>query len=282
MTTNPSETLDSGCVRQTTNGRGAYELMSPFVSERDAKLFEWGASHRGSRNWEMGCPFSRCVQSLQRHLYKWMMREPDEDHDDNLAAIRFWAGAIMHYEAMIERGVLPETLDDMPKYEGQVEFGTAFEECKQDIIDDLSIKELHVKKGYVHLSKRPEPIDESPNDKNLEVERIYVAGPISATSIKEMEANNARGQQIARQLQARGHLVFCPMNYEPGHVGPSQYEDLLELDFSIIRQWATSLFFIGSSPGADRELAVAKAQGHTIYYYMKDVPQLPRQEQDCD
>jgi hypothetical protein len=42
------------------------------------------------------------------------MGRTDEDH---LAAIAVNAQFIMHYEAMIERGVLPPSLDDMPKYE---------------------------------------------------------------------------------------------------------------------------------------------------------------------
>ena len=42
-------------------------------------------------------------------------------NEDHLAAIVANATFIMHYEAMIECGLLPATLDDMPKYEQQVE-----------------------------------------------------------------------------------------------------------------------------------------------------------------
>ncbi len=115
-----------GCVRQKCEGRGAYELPSPFVAERDALLFEWGAKNRGDRNWEKGCPFSRCIQSLLRHVTKYLQRTPDDDHDDNLAAIRFWAGALMHYEKMIELGILPESLDDLPRYERLLDYGQVF------------------------------------------------------------------------------------------------------------------------------------------------------------
>ena len=38
----------------------------------------------------------------------------DEDH---LAAIMFNAMALIHYEEMIERGVLPAELNDMPVYQ---------------------------------------------------------------------------------------------------------------------------------------------------------------------
>lgn len=115
----PTEVLPSGCVRQITGGRGTYELLSPFVLERDAKLYEWGAraENRGHRNWEKGAPFSRCVQSMFRHLVRFMMRKPDKPGEDNLAAVRFWAGAIMHYQEMIRQGLLPPELDDLPTYD---------------------------------------------------------------------------------------------------------------------------------------------------------------------
>jgi len=115
----PTEVLSTGAVRQKIDGRGLYNLMSPFVLERDAKLYEWGAGNRGERNWELGMPFSRCIRSIFSHLMQVMLRENDEDHGDSLAAIRFWAGAMMHYEEMIKRGILPTSLDDRPRYDCQ-------------------------------------------------------------------------------------------------------------------------------------------------------------------
>jgi hypothetical protein len=81
------------------------------------RIGEWlrkGAKKYAERNWEAGMPISRCVASLCRHLEAFKMGRTDEDH---LAAIAVNAQFIMHYEAMIERGVLPPSLDDMPKYE---------------------------------------------------------------------------------------------------------------------------------------------------------------------
>lgn len=112
------EKLETGCIRQKREGRGAYELLSPWILERDAKLYEWGAKNRAPRNWELcGCPFSHCIQSILRHMMAFMKGETDPDHGDPLAAVRFWAGAMMHYEEMIKRGVLPKSLDDRPRYD---------------------------------------------------------------------------------------------------------------------------------------------------------------------
>jgi hypothetical protein len=73
-----------------------------------------GAAKYAERNWEAGMPFSRCVASLKRHLMKYQQGLRDEDH---LAAILFNAMALIHYEEMIERGVLPAELNDMPNYQ---------------------------------------------------------------------------------------------------------------------------------------------------------------------
>lgn len=50
---------------------------------------------------------------MHRHLLQWEEGDQEEDH---LAAIVFGAQALMHYREMIDRGVLPADLDDMPEY----------------------------------------------------------------------------------------------------------------------------------------------------------------------
>jgi hypothetical protein len=81
--------------------------------ERVGAWLGLGAEKYAERNWEKGIPNSRCIASLHRHLMKYQQGMRDEDH---LAAIVFNAQAIMHNEEMIRRGVLPESLDDLPDY----------------------------------------------------------------------------------------------------------------------------------------------------------------------
>lgn len=236
----PTETLSTGAVRQKTAGRGCYELMSPFVLERDAKIYEWGAVKRGYRNWEKGMPFSRCIQSIFRHLTQFMTRQNDPDHGDCLAAIRFWCATLMHYEEMIKRGLLPKSLDDMPHY----------------VLD-------------------PYMPGHGP------VERIYVSGPISGKTQGQIDFNYKRGQSIGRMLEKRGHFVFTPHNHVVRtegqlNVSPEVYESLMEFDLSVIKYWATALYFITSSPGADRERKLAEELGLKIFLDLPDVPDLNR------
>jgi hypothetical protein len=101
-------------IRDTPTNKPRPDLISPFAEERQGHWLRMGAAKYAERNWEKGMPFSRCVASLKRHVMRYQQGMRDEDH---LAAIMFNAMALIHYEEMIERGVLPAELNDMPTYQ---------------------------------------------------------------------------------------------------------------------------------------------------------------------
>jgi hypothetical protein len=101
-------------IRDTAADKPRPDLISPFAEERQGNWLRMGAEKYAERNWENGMPFSRCVASLRRHAMRFQQGLHDEDH---LAAIMFNAMALIHYEEMIERGVLPASLNDMPNYQ---------------------------------------------------------------------------------------------------------------------------------------------------------------------
>lgn len=108
------EDFSTGSRRDTRSGKGRYDLLSPYVLERDARHMENGAVKYGDRNWERGQPLSRYLDSAVRHLVKYLQGHRDEDH---LAAARWNIGGLMHTELMIRRGELPAELDDLPNWE---------------------------------------------------------------------------------------------------------------------------------------------------------------------
>lgn len=112
------EAFDTGSQRDTREGKGRFDLMSPFVLQRDARHLENGAVKYGDRNWEKGQPLSRYYDSALRHMNKYLMGMRDEDH---LAAARWNIAAIMHTEHMISLGQLPAELNDMPAWLMNVE-----------------------------------------------------------------------------------------------------------------------------------------------------------------
>lgn len=97
-------------MREPSEGKGRFDLVSPFALTRLAKWYELGAKKYDDRNWEKGgIPFSRYLDSTLRHLSKFQMGKNDEDH---LAAAAWNIFCIMHFE---ELGDFRD--DDLPKYE---------------------------------------------------------------------------------------------------------------------------------------------------------------------
>jgi hypothetical protein len=103
----------TGAVRDTAEGKPRPDLASPFAMMRLGHWLALGAAKYSERNWEQGMAICRCVASLERHTLAYKMRQEDEDH---MAAVMCNAMFILHFEAMIQRGVLPPELDDRPLY----------------------------------------------------------------------------------------------------------------------------------------------------------------------
>lgn len=101
----------TGAVRDTHEGKGRYDLISVIFKRRLARHTAEGALKYGERNWEKGMPLSRCLDSAMRHLDNFLEGDDEEDH---LAAAAWNLMVMIHVEEMIERGLLPEDLNDLP------------------------------------------------------------------------------------------------------------------------------------------------------------------------
>lgn len=95
-------------IREPTTGKGRFDLVTPFGLERLAKWYELGAQKYAPRNWEKGMPFSRYLDSAERHINKFKMGMTDEDH---LAAAVWNLMCIIHHEELGQT-----ELDDLPHY----------------------------------------------------------------------------------------------------------------------------------------------------------------------
>lgn len=107
------QSFDTGAVRDTNEGKGCFDLISPIFLKRLACQLQAGAAKYSSRNWEAGMPVTRCFDSAVRHLYSHLEGERSEDH---LAAAAFNIMAIIHVEEMVKRGKLPHELVNWPNY----------------------------------------------------------------------------------------------------------------------------------------------------------------------
>lgn len=107
------QSFSTGAQRDTQSGKGRYDLLPVLALRRLAVTLEKGAEKYNDRNWEKGIPLSRYVDSALRHLFKHLEGWTDEDH----ASQALWNVACMlQTSEMIERGLLPAELDDLPSY----------------------------------------------------------------------------------------------------------------------------------------------------------------------
>lgn len=108
-----TRTFSTGSVRDSREGKGRYDLISPFAMRRLARRCEEGAKKYGDRNWEKGQNLSAIIDSTQRHIDQIKMGDTSEDHP----GAAFWGlMAFIHTQEMIDADVLPKELDDLPKY----------------------------------------------------------------------------------------------------------------------------------------------------------------------
>lgn len=107
--------FDTGSQRDTREGKGRYDLITPIALRRLAGVYERGAAKYDERNWEKGQPLSRYFDSALRHLFQHIEGKRDEDH---LGQALWNVAAIIHTEEMVERGLLPAELNDLPNMIG--------------------------------------------------------------------------------------------------------------------------------------------------------------------
>ena len=104
--------FETGAVRDTTAGKGRYDLLSPIALRRLAVHMQNGATKYAARNWERGMPLGRFFDSAVRHLYTWLEHtlEGTEQAEDHLAAAFWNIHCLIHTEERIAAGKLPEDL----------------------------------------------------------------------------------------------------------------------------------------------------------------------------
>ena len=106
--------MKSGALREKRDGKGRFDLLSPYALLRVARIHEKGSKKYSARNWEKGMKLSLFFDSALRHMVKYMMGMTDEDH---LAQAVWNLDCLMHFEAMIELGLAPKELNDLPQYQ---------------------------------------------------------------------------------------------------------------------------------------------------------------------
>lgn len=109
--TKERRTYEGGAMIEPKDGKGRFELVSPFALMRLARVYQKGGIKYAPRNWESGEPFSRFIDSALRHIEQYLMGMTDEDHLGQAAWNLF---CVMHFEELGRKD-----LDDLPHYMAQ-------------------------------------------------------------------------------------------------------------------------------------------------------------------
>ena len=107
------ETFETGAVREEQDNKTMFGLTSPIALRLLAEHMTEGSKKYEPRNWEKGISLSRHTESMGRHFNQY--REGDET-EDHLVALFANVMMAIHTREMVKRGVLPDSLDDMPVY----------------------------------------------------------------------------------------------------------------------------------------------------------------------
>ena len=111
MTRDDQRHFAGGAVRDTTCGKGRFDLLPPRAIRAVARRFEQGATRYPDRNWEQGEPIGRSyLDSGLRHAFQALQGLTDEDH---LVAAAWNLLAAVETRERIREGLLPEELDDI-------------------------------------------------------------------------------------------------------------------------------------------------------------------------
>lgn len=104
---------------------------------------------------------------------------------------------------------------------------------------------------------------------------IGVAGPYSAPTAEQRQANLDAMNEAAARLLERGHVPVIGMNaalpvLEQADV-TDRYKAIMEISLAVISA-CDGLLLIGESPGANKERDFILSQGKPVYTRMEDVP----------
>lgn len=100
--------------------------------------------------------------------------------------------------------------------------------------------------------------------------RVYVAGPYTA----DPEACTAAAIAVGNALLDAGHAPFVPHLSHYWHTLHNQrgYEDWMRIDLAWLERADAVVRIPGESPGADREVELARALGIPAYAYKPGQP----------
>ncbi len=70
---------EKGTAKRFDSGKPRFSLIPAYPLEQVAKVLTMGAVKYGDRNWEKGMKWTRCIDSLERHLNAFKQGELNDE-----------------------------------------------------------------------------------------------------------------------------------------------------------------------------------------------------------
>jgi hypothetical protein len=259
-------TYAGGAKRSTS--KHAYHLIHPVLLRRLGRVLQHGADRYGEHNWQKGIPDSRYLSSAISHLLSFQEGVVDPDHSDNLAAAVFNIMGLMYNQYAGARGLIDPAMHDLPNLQGGPVLanwsGTndAAPEAPHGSEDPM-VKQCREALAAQLAQALPNPRNQ---------QRVYVSGPYSADTAADRFWNCMIAEYVGLLLMLEGHDVLVPHAATRSFDGYLSHDRFLRTDFTFIEQWATGVFYIGTSPGADNERDYAESLDKPIWRKWEEVP----------
>lgn len=113
---------------------------------------------------------------------------------------------------------------------------------------------------------------------------IYIAGPLTAETFPGMVENAEKAIDAGIQLIQKGHFPFIPhlsvwtnLRSRAFFDANISWDTWMRVDDAFLCK-CDALLYLGSSRGADQELARAKELGLQIFYSVDEVPEVGVEE----
>ena len=96
----PNSEAESGL--RFDEGKPRFDLIPTYPMFQLARLFTFGAHKYADRNWEKGMNWSKVLAPLQRHLWKWMAGEDNDDETglNHMVHVAWNAMVLVEYDRL--------------------------------------------------------------------------------------------------------------------------------------------------------------------------------------
>lgn len=237
--------FSTGAVRDTSEGKGRYDLLPPRAVREVARHFEAGAKKYAERNWEKGIPLARFLDSGIRHAFAALQGDDDENH----AAAAAWnLLCFLETRARIRDGYLPAELDNLPK-----------------------------------LRRVAAPVQSAPAPASTaSIPVVYVAGPFRGANAWEIEQNIRRAEALALEVWKLGCAAISPHANTRFFQGAADDSVWLDGDLEIVARCDAVLFTPDwkRSSGATAEHQFAIERGVPVLFSLDELTQWLAGRQD--